>query len=159
MVNAANAALMGGGGVDGAIHRAGGPTILEQCRKIGRCDTGSSVLTGAGKLPAKWVAHAVGPVWNGGNRGEPAQRAGAYRRSFELADDAGARHVAASAISTGVYGYPWPVAAEVALEAVRAFIATRPRHVRRITLVLFSADLYTVFQETLFRLFPEPDDP
>jgi O-acetyl-ADP-ribose deacetylase len=121
IVNAANTSLRGGGGVDGAIHRAGGPEILAECRRLGGCDTGDAKATTGGRLPARWVIHAVGPVWRGGTAGESDLLASAHRRSLEVARDVGARTVAFPAISCGVYGYPVELAAPVAIEAVRPF--------------------------------------
>ncbi len=121
VVNAANTSLLGGGGVDGAIHRAGGPEILAECRLLGGCDTGDAKATTAGLLPARWVIHAVGPVWRGGDAGEPELLASAHRRSLEVARDLGARTVAFPAISCGIYDYPPELAAPVAIDAVRPF--------------------------------------
>lgn len=126
VVNAANSGLLGGGGVDGAIHRAGGPAILEECRAIvserGRLPPGQAVITTGGNLPARHVIHAVGPVWQGGGRGEAETLASAYRESLELAGQHGLRRVAFPSISTGAYGYPFEPASEVALGTVLTFL-------------------------------------
>jgi O-acetyl-ADP-ribose deacetylase (regulator of RNase III) len=121
IVNAANEQLAPGGGVCGAIHAAGGPSIAEECRRIGHCPTGSAVATTAGNLPARFVIHAVGPVWHGGNRGEADLLASAYASALDEAARVGARTVAFPAISTGIYGYPLQAATAVAVEAVRSW--------------------------------------
>jgi O-acetyl-ADP-ribose deacetylase (regulator of RNase III) len=120
IVNAANESLLGGGGVDGAIHRAGGPEVLAESSRLGGCATGDAKATTGGQLPARWVIHAVGPVWRGGDSGEPELLASAHRRALEVARELGARTVAFPAISCGVYRYPPELAAPVALGAARA---------------------------------------
>ena len=119
IVNAANSALAGGGGVDGAIHRAGGPEIMAACRTLGGCPTGDAKATTGGQLPARWVIHAVGPVWRGGGEGEAELLASAHRRALAVAHELGARSVAFPAISCGIYGYPPELAAPVAIAAAR----------------------------------------
>jgi O-acetyl-ADP-ribose deacetylase (regulator of RNase III) len=127
IVNAANARLAGGGGVDGAIHRAGGPSILEECRRLGGCEPGDAKATGAGALPARFVLHAVGPIWSGGDSDEPQLLASCHRRAIELADALGCRTVAFPAISTGAYAYPADLAAPVAVEATRVALERHPQ--------------------------------
>lgn len=119
VVNAANSALAPGGGVCGAIHDAAGPGLAAECAALGHCPTGDARATGGHDLPARWVIHAVGPVWHGGGHGEADRLASAYRRSLEVADEVGARSVAFPAISTGIYGYPADEAAEIAVRTVR----------------------------------------
>lgn len=155
IVNAANSALAGGGGVDGAIHRAGGPSVMADLeRRYGRarhCPTGSAVVSDAGNLPATWVIHAVGPIWRGGGAGEADQLASAYRTSLRLAAEHGAHSVSLPAISCGIYGYPVDQAARIAIDTVRDVLATEPGSIEQVTFVLFSQGTYDVFEAALSR--------
>jgi O-acetyl-ADP-ribose deacetylase (regulator of RNase III) len=139
IVNAANSSLLGGGGVDGAIHRAAGPGLVEECRLLGGCATGDAKLTRGHRLPARWIVHTVGPVWRGGGAGEDAALASCYRRSLEVAGGAGARSIAFPAISTGVFGFPAMRAAEI---TVRAVSEADPAVWERIVLVGFDRGTY-----------------
>ncbi len=154
IVNAANSGLRGGGGVDGAIHRASGPAIMEECRRLGGCPTGEARLTGAGNLPAQYVIHAVGPVWSGGGRGEAALLASAYRYSLRLAEEYGAASIAFPSLSTGAYRYPVDQAARIALRTVLDYcLASDGRSsVKSVTFVLFTADTLRAYEEALSEL-------
>ncbi|MCB9331304.1 MAG: O-acetyl-ADP-ribose deacetylase [Lewinellaceae bacterium] len=152
IVNAANASLLGGGGVDGAIHRAGGPEILEACRKIvarqGPCTTGEAVITTAGNLPAKFVIHTVGPIWQGGQNGEPELLANCYRNALQLAVENDCKSIAFPNISTGVYGYPKDQAAAVAVAAVQAFLK-KSTALERVAFICFDAENFSLMQRIL----------
>lgn len=157
IVNAANSGLLGGGGVDGAIHRAGGPAILEECKKIrsthGQCAPGDAVITGGGNLKAKWVVHAVGPIWRGGRSNEAETLASAYKRSLELADQAGAQSIAFPSISTGAYGYPVTEAAPIAINEVSRYINDNPeQHLRQICFVLFDLATFKAYENAAANL-------
>ncbi len=158
IVNAANSSLMGGGGVDGAIHRAGGPALLEECKAIrasGRdCPTGQAVITGGGRLAARHVIHTVGPVWHGGGRGEADLLASCYRRSLELAAEKKLRSVAFPSVSTGVYGYPVGRAAVVATSAVARFLEGRADAPDVVRFVLFDDDTFEAYRAALEALGP-----
>ncbi|MHB8692392.1 MAG: O-acetyl-ADP-ribose deacetylase [Solirubrobacteraceae bacterium] len=149
IVNAANSSLLGGGGVDGAIHRAAGPSLLDECRLLGGCETGDARITGAGRLPARCVIHCVGPVWRGGSSGEPALLASCYRRAVALAGAHGCARVAFPAISTGVYGYPLSAAASVALSAVSSALAASDGVVSEARFWLFEQRAFDVFDRAL----------
>jgi O-acetyl-ADP-ribose deacetylase (regulator of RNase III) len=150
IVNAANSRLAGGGGVDGAIHRAGGPRIMGECRKIGHCPTGSAVATTAGNLPARYVFHAVGPVY-GGREKDVEQLASCHLRCLDLAVEKGCRSIAFPAISTGAYGYPLGEAAAIATGAVRGWLQRNPEKLEKILFVLFSDDAYEAYRRAWAR--------
>jgi len=158
IVNAANSGLMGGGGVDGAIHRAGGPAILEECRKIrgkiGRLAAGRAVITTGGRLKAKYVIHTVGPVWHGGTSAEAELLASAYRESLKLADEKGLKSISFPAISTGAYGYPLEPAARVALQTVIDFLSQN-KSLEEVVFVLYDSATYQIYAETLRKLMPK----
>jgi O-acetyl-ADP-ribose deacetylase (regulator of RNase III) len=151
IVNAANTTLLGGGGVDGAIHRAGGPAILAECRRLGGCAAGDAKLTGGGRLKARHVIHTVGPVYRDGRHGEAELLARAYRRSLEVASEHGLRTVAFPSISTGAYGYPIRDAAEVALRTVADYLQAHD-DIELVRFVLFSAGDLAVYREGAARL-------
>lgn len=148
IVNAANSGLRGGGGVDGAVHRAGGPAIMRELDEIrattGGCPTGDAVVTSAGSLPAQYVFHAVGPVYRDGKHGEPAQLASCYRRCLELGEERGIRSISFPAISTGAYGYPTNEAAGIAIETVARHLESPDTHVREVLFVLFDQGFYDI---------------
>lgn len=146
IVNAANSSLLGGGGVDGAIHRAGGPAILEECRLLGGCETGEAKATTAGRLPARHVIHTVGPVWRGGDEGEDELLASCHRAALALAAELGCRTLAFPAISTGAYGFPVERAARIALEVTADELERHP-DIDLVTFVLFGADSFAAFAE------------
>ncbi len=148
IVNAANSSLLGGGGVDGAIHRGGGPAILAECRLLGGCDTGEAKATTAGDLPARYVIHTVGPVWCGGGNGEEQLLEACHRNSLAVAAELGCASVAFPAISTGVYGYPLDLAARTALRSTHDSLAQLSQ-IELVTFVLFGASALAAFEEAL----------
>ncbi len=156
IVNAANSSLMGGGGVDGVIHRAGGPVILEECKKIitriGRLETGKAVITTGGNLPVKYVIHTVGPVWSGGTRGEERQLAGCYTECLKLASAYKLKSISFPSISTGAYHYPITGAAEIALNTVVTFLGANPTPLEQVYFVLYDAGAYDTYAESLSKL-------
>lgn len=148
IVNAANESLLGGGGVDGAIHRAAGPGLLDECRRLNGCRTGDAKITGGHNLPARHVIHTVGPVWNGGNRGETDLLASCYRRSLEIAVENGVKTIAFPCISTGVYRFPKEKACRIAVDTVRSFLDQHDA-IERVTFVCFGNDNYEFYQRVL----------
>jgi O-acetyl-ADP-ribose deacetylase len=156
IVNAANSTLLGGGGVDGAIHRAGGPAIHEECLAIraerGECPAGEAVLTGGGHLPARYVIHAVGPVWRGGDQGEPQLLASCYRNAMRIAAEHGCRSIAFPSISTGIYGYPVSLAATKAVATVASFLSSEPASPSLVRFVLFDTLTFATYAGALDEL-------
>lgn len=148
IVNAANRSLLSGGGVDGAIHRAAGPELLAECRILGGCETGQAKISGGYRLPARYVIHTVGPIWQGGGASEPDLLAACYRNSLELAAAHGVRTVAFPAISCGVYGYPLAEAARIAAREIKAFLAQNDQ-IATVYLVCFGKGVYEAYQEAL----------
>jgi O-acetyl-ADP-ribose deacetylase len=148
IVNAANSSLLGGGGVDGAIHRAAGPELLAECRTLGGCATGAAKLTAGYRLPARHVIHAVGPVWHGGERGEDDLLGGCYRAAFALAVAHGLRSLAFPAISTGIYGFPRARACTIAIDETARFLGGNPGH-ERVIFAVFDAETEALYRERL----------
>ena len=153
IVNAANNSLLGGGGVDGAIHRAAGPELLAETRTIGGCPTGEARVTKGHRLPAKWVIHTVGPIWRGGQRDEDNLLAGCYRNSLKAAQELGAKSIAFPSISTGAYGFPLERATEIALKETKRFLET-DGGMEKVVFVCFGERAYNNYQEAFERIFP-----
>jgi len=154
IVNAANSGLRGGGGVDGAIHRAGGPAIMEECRKIGGCPTGQAVITTGGRLKARYVIHAVGPVYRGGSHGEAELLASAYRSSLRIASEKGIKSLSFPSLSTGAYGYPMKEASRIALTTIIQYLKEHPE-IELVRFVLFGTQAYETYKETLKELIDQ----
>ncbi len=148
IVNAANSSLLGGGGVDGAIHRAAGPELLEECRTLNGCPTGEAKITGGYHLPARYVIHAVGPRWKGGDRGEADLLASAYRRSLEIAVENEIKSIAFPNISTGIYGFPKEQAADIAIREVKKFLTQHPE-IEKVIFATFDRENYELYKEKL----------
>jgi len=151
IVNAANSTLLGGGGVDGAIHRAAGPELLAECRKLGGCKTGDAKVTGGYNLPARHVIHAVGPVWRGGTQNEPGLLASCYRRSLELALEHRCRSIAFPALSCGIYGYPMAAGAKIAVRETSAFLA-KHESIERVVFTLFDDAALKIYEAEVARV-------
>ena len=152
IVNAANTTLRGGGGVDGTIHRAAGPELIAECRTLGGCEPGEAKITRGYRLPARFVIHTVGPVWHGGNRGEPETLANCYRNSLQVAVENGIKTLAFPAISCGAYGYPIEEAAKIAVKTTREFLANDSM-IEKVIFALFSEDLYQAYQIIVAALY------
>jgi O-acetyl-ADP-ribose deacetylase (regulator of RNase III) len=152
IVNAANTSLLGGGGVDGAIHRAAGPELLEETRKIGGCPPGEARASKGYLLPAKWVIHTVGPVWAGGHKNEDTLLVGCYRNSLQAAEDLGVKTIAFPAISTGAYGFPLERATEIALEETKKFLETA-KTLTRVVFVCFGHEVFKTYQDAYKKAF------
>ncbi|MGA0558761.1 O-acetyl-ADP-ribose deacetylase [Larkinella sp. VNQ87] len=149
IVNAANSSLLGGGGVDGAIHRAAGPELLEACRALNGCSTGDAKLTKGYRLPARFVIHAVGPIWRGGYLDEPGLLASCYRRALEIATEQGLHTIAFPNISTGVYGFPKEKACEIAIDTVQSYLTNETTSIRQVTFVCFDEENYQLYGQKL----------
>ena len=154
IVNAANTSLLGGGGVDGAIHRAAGPELLEETRNIGGCPTGEARVSKGYRLPAKWIIHTVGPIWAGGRKNEEKWLADCYRNSLEAANDLGVKTIAFPSISTGAYGFPLERATQIAMEETKKFLDT-DEALRKVVFVCFGGNAYNIYQEVYRRVFGE----
>ena len=152
IVNAANTSLLGGGGVDGAIHRAAGPQLLEETRKIGGCPTGEARVSKGYRLPAKWVIHTVGPIWTGGTKNEDVLLAGCYRNSFKAALSLGVKSIAFPSISTGAYGFPLDRATEIALNETKKFLAS-DETIRKVVFVCFGQKTLNTYEEVARKVF------